>query len=72
MNYFKDKSRFELTSLKNILSNRLNIYKGWLENFPNDELDIQEKLLRSDLRNTITELTIEIMSLSLQLRDLDF
>jgi len=69
--YVLKKDRLTLKELKNTLDNKLNIYKGWLHNFPID-LNLEEKLLKTDLRLVIGELGSEILAIEYRLRDIDF
>jgi len=69
--YVLKKDRLTLNELKNTLEDKLNIYNGWYDCFPKDDLDIVERLLRTDLKLVINELTIELMSLKYRLRDIE-
>ena len=68
--YVLKKDLLDLTDLKNELINKLNVYKDWLTNFPVN-LDMQEKLLRVDLRLTIVEINSELMSIEYKIRDVE-
>lgn len=68
--YVLKKDLLDLTDLKNELTNKLNVYKDWLTNFPLN-LDMQEKLLRVDLRLTIVEINSELMSIEYKIRDIE-
>ena len=68
--YVLKKDLLDLTDLKNELTNKLNVYKDWLTNFPVN-LDMQEKLLRVDLRLTIVEINSELMSIEYKIRDVE-
>ena len=68
--YVLKKDLLDLTDLKNELTNKLNVYKDWLTNFPLN-LDMQEKLLRVDLRLTIVEINSELMSIEYKIRDVE-
>lgn len=68
--YVLKKDLLDLTDLKNELTNKLNVYKDWLTNFPVN-LDMQEKLLRVDLRLTIVEINSELMSIEYKIRDIE-
>ena len=68
--YVLKKDLLDLTDLKNELINKLNVYKDWLTNFPLN-LDMQEKLLRVDLRLTIVEINSELMSIEYKIRDVE-
>lgn len=68
MKYMLEKNLFDLNQLKTELSNKVKIYKGFFTNFPKN-LDMQEKMLRNELRLTIVELNCELMSLEYQIRD---
>ena len=67
--YILQKDLFELNQLKDELANKVNIYKGFFLNFPKINLDMQEKMLRNELRLTIVEINCEIMSLEYRIRD---
>jgi len=66
--YMLEKNLFDLNELKRELTSKVNIYKGFFTNFPKN-LDMQEKILRNELRLTIVELNCELMSLEYQIRD---
>jgi len=68
MKYILEKNLFDLNQLKTELTSKVKIYKGFFTNFPKN-LDMQEKLLRNELRLTIVELNCELMSLEYQIRD---
>jgi len=68
--YVLKKDLLDLNDLKNELTNKLNVYKDWLTNFPLN-LDMQEKLLRVDLRLTIVEINSELMSIEYKIRDVE-
>jgi hypothetical protein len=68
--YVLRKDLLDLIDLKNELINKLNVYKDWLTNFPLN-LDMQEKLLRVDLRLTIVEINSELMSIEYKIRDVE-
>lgn len=59
-----------MNDLKTELTNKLNVYKEWFTNFPLN-LDMQEKLLRVDLRLTIVEINSELMSIEYKIRDIE-
>jgi hypothetical protein len=67
--YILQKDLFDLNELKTELSNKVKIYKGFFTNFPKNT-DMQEKMLRNELRLTIVELNCELMSLEYRIRDL--
>ena len=68
--YVLKKDLLDLNDLKTELTNKLNVYKDWLTNFPLN-LDMQEKLLRVDLRLTIVEINSELMSIEYKIRDVE-
>ena len=68
--YVLKKDLLDLTDLKTELTNKLNMYKEWFTNFPLN-LDMQEKLLRVDLRLTIVEINSELMSIEYKIRDVE-
>jgi hypothetical protein len=68
--YVLKKDLLDLNDLKTELTNKLNVYKEWFTNFPVN-LDMQEKLLRVDLRLTIVEINSELMSLEYKIRDIE-
>ena len=67
--YVLKKDLLDLNDLKTELTNKLNVYKEWFTNFPVN-LDMQEKLLRVDLRLTIVEINSELMSIEYKIRDI--
>jgi hypothetical protein len=68
--YVLKKDLLDLNDLKTELTNKLNVYKEWFTNFPVN-LDMQEKLLRVDLRLTIVEINSELMSIEYKIRDIE-
>ena len=68
--YVLKKDLLDLNDLKTELTNKLNVYKEWFTNFPLN-LDMQEKLLRVDLRLTIVEINSELMSIEYKIRDVE-
>ncbi len=68
--YVLKKDLLDLNDLKTELTNKLNVYKEWFTNFPLN-LDMQEKLLRVDLRLTIVEINSELMSIEYKIRDIE-